>query len=85
MVLFVCLFVLGFTSRSTIFRSFWTADWVKPVLSIGDEVSCSRTQHRAPAEDRSRDFTTKSPKLSQLYYRYSRSMVSIVTVPFTLR
>ena len=38
--LFVCLFVLGFTSRSTIVWSFWTADWVKPVLSIGDEVSC---------------------------------------------
>ena len=49
-VLFVCLFVRGFTSRVNNL-SFWETSWVIPVISNGDEVSCSRTKHRAPGED----------------------------------
>ena len=41
------------------------------VLSNGNEVSCSRTQHRAPAEDQTHDLAIKSLTLSQLSYRCS--------------
>ena len=38
----------------------------EPILSNEDEVSCSRTQHRAPGEVRTRDIGIKSPALYQL-------------------
>ena len=41
------------------FSNFGTASG----LSNGDEVSCSRTQHRAPDEDRTRDLAIKSDAL----------------------
>ena len=37
--------------------------WVEPVLSNGDEVSCSRTQHLASGEIRTRDLAIKSAAL----------------------
>ena len=40
--------------------------WVEPVLSNKDEVSCSRTQHCAPGEIRTRDLAIISPVLYQL-------------------
>ena len=43
-----------------------TFSWVEPVLSNEDEVSCSRTQHGAPGEIRTRDLAIKSPTLCQL-------------------
>ena len=44
---------------------FGTTSWVLPVLSYADEASCSRTQHRAPGEDRTHDLAIKRPVLSQ--------------------
>ena len=38
---------------------FWTTSWAWPVLSDVDEVSCSRTQHCAPGEDRTHDLAIK--------------------------
>ena len=43
-----------------------TFSWVEPVLSNEDEVSCSRTQHRAPCEIQTRDLVIKSLILYQL-------------------
>ena len=37
-----------------------TISWVEPVLSNEDEVSCSRTQHRAPGEIRTHDLAIKT-------------------------
>ena len=37
-----------------------TACWAYLILSHGDEVSCSRTQHRAPGAIRTRDHAIKS-------------------------
>ena len=39
------------------FSHIGTFSWVEPVLSNEDEVSCSRTQHCAPGEIRSRDLS----------------------------
>ena len=39
------------------------------LLGNGDEVSCSKTQPRAPGEDRTRDLAIVSPTLSQLIYQ----------------
>ena len=86
MVLFVCLFVFkALRPDQQCLGHFGTASWVKAVLSNGDEASCSRTQHRAPGEVRTRNLTIKSPTLSRLSYRCSRSLVLDVTVSFTMR
>ena len=46
-----CLFVWveALHPSQQFFSHVWTLSWVKPVLSNEDEVSGSRTQHRAPA------------------------------------
>ena len=62
--LFVCLKL--YVLVNNFFSHFGTASCVLPVLSNGDEVSCSRTQHRAPGKDRTRNLAIKSPMLSQL-------------------
>ena len=58
----VCLFE-ALRPGQQFFSHFGTASWVKPVLSDGVEVSCSRTQHHAPGEDRTRDLAIKSDAL----------------------
>ena len=62
-IAFVCLFVwvealipsLQFFSHVGMFS------WVEPVLSNEDEVSCSRTQHRAPGEIQTFDLAITLP------------------------
>ena len=56
--LFVCLFEA--LRPSEFFSHFGTASWVLPVLRNGDEMSCSRTQLRAPGEDRTCDLAIKT-------------------------
>ena len=48
----ILLFCLGWGFTSTF-------SWVEPVQSNEDEVSCSRTPHRAPGEIRTRDLAIK--------------------------
>ena len=43
-----------------------TFSWVEPELSNEDEVSCSRTQHRAPDETQTHNIAIKSSALYQL-------------------
>ena len=62
---FICLFE-ALRLGQQFFSNFGMASWVKPVLSNGDEVSCSRTQHRAHGENQTCDIGIKSLKLSQL-------------------
>ena len=64
---FVSLFGLRLYVQVNIFLSYvGTFSWVEPVLSNGEEVSCSKTQHRTPGEIRIRNLTIKSPALDQL-------------------
>ena len=67
--LFVCLRL--YVPVNNFFSHFGMASWVKPVLSNGDEVSCSKTQFRAPGEDRTRDLAIKRPTLFKLMYQCS--------------
>ena len=87
MVLFVCSFVFkALRPGQQCLGHFGTPGFLGLTSTKqGGEVSCSRTQHRAPGEVRTRDLTMKSPTLSRLSYRCSRSLVLDVTVPFTLR
>ena len=39
--------------------------WVEPILSNSEEVSSSRTQHRAPSEIQTHDLAITSPALYQ--------------------
>ena len=66
LVYFVCLFVWALRPMASqqLFSHFVTASWVKPVLSNGDDVSCSRTQQCYPGEDQTCDLAIKSPTLS---------------------
>ena len=61
---YVCLFV--YLRLYIVVNNFSVILGRLPVLSNGDDVSCSRKQHRAPGEDRSPDLAIKSLKLSQL-------------------
>ena len=56
------------------FSHFGTASWLKPVLSNGDEVSCSRTQHCALGVDRTHNLAIKSRRTSlfQFYGGHSK-------------
>ena len=66
----VCLFVClseALRPGQQFFSHFGTASWVYPVLSNGDEVFCSRTQHRAPGEDLTHNLAIKRLTLSQLF------------------
>ena len=74
----VCLFEV-LRPGQQFFSHFGTASWVLPVLSNEDEVSCSRTQQRAPGEDQIRNLAIKSPTLSQLSYRGSPNSVAANT------
>ena len=68
------------------FSYFVMASWVYPVLINGDEVSCSRTQHHAPDEDRTCDLAIKSPTLqvSQLSYRCSLRLMVVTELSQTI-
>ena len=44
------VWVEGLSPSQQFFRHVGTFSWVEPILSNEDEVSCSRTQHRAPGE-----------------------------------
>ena len=71
----ICLFVYLFAALrpgQQFFSHFGTTSWVYLVLSNWDEVSFSRTRHRDPGDDRTRDLAIKSPTLSQLSYRCTR-------------
>ena len=74
--LFICLFVLfvAFRLSQHFFSHVGSFSWVEPVLSNENDVSCSRTQHRAPGEIRTRNLTIKSPALYQLSQWCSQSM-----------
>ena len=50
MLLLLFFLVEALHPSQQIFSHVGTFSWVEPVLSTEDEVSCSRTQHRAPGE-----------------------------------
>ena len=57
-----CLFVLveALRPNQQFFKHVGTFSWVEPKLSISEEVSCSRTQHRAPSEIQTHDLAITS-------------------------
>ena len=57
-ILFVCL-IEALTCRSTILQSFWDGFLGLNSTKQWDKVSCSRTQHCTPGEDRTRDLAIK--------------------------
>ena len=59
--LFVC--VEAFRPSQQFCSHVGTFSWVVPVLSNEDEVFCSRSQHCAPGEIRTRDLAIKSQAL----------------------
>ena len=86
---FVCLLVFkALRPGQQFFSHFGKFSLVLPVLSKGYEVSCSRTQHRAPGEDLTRNLTDALPTelsvLPEFGFGCNSSFYS-VTVPFTLR
>ena len=60
-----CCFLFCFALRpgQQFFSHFGTES---TLISNGDEVSCTRTQHRAPSEDRTHDLAIRNPTLSKL-------------------
>ena len=62
---FICLFffvwVEALRPSQQFFSHVGTFSCIVQVLRNGNEVSCSRTQHHAPGEIRTRDLAFKSP------------------------
>ena len=67
---FVCSFLWVEVLRPSeqFFSHVGTFSWVEPVLSYEDDVSCSRAQHLAPGEIRTRNFAIKSPALYRCFH-----------------
>ena len=65
-IVFMFVWVEDLLPSQQFFSHVATFSWVEPVLSNKDEVSCSRTQHCAPGEIRTRDLAIISPVLYQL-------------------